>query len=142
MTTALVAKLADARDLKSRGEESPCGFDPHRGHLTWEKRMCRMINKKTAKIRTLHCFACRRPQVMGALFSDTWTMTIAGEFYSVPVVDVPCLHCAHCGATWLTDASDAVIAECRAKFCAEKNIRPRSKFVSRLSRRLSGIFRA
>ena len=28
-----VAKLADARDLKSRGERSPCGFDPRLGHL-------------------------------------------------------------------------------------------------------------
>ena len=27
-----MAKLADARDLKSRGEESPCGFDPRLGH--------------------------------------------------------------------------------------------------------------
>ncbi len=27
-----VAKLADARDLKSRGERSPCGFDPRLGH--------------------------------------------------------------------------------------------------------------
>ena len=27
-----MAKLADARDLKSRGERSPCGFDPRLGH--------------------------------------------------------------------------------------------------------------
>ena len=28
-----MAKLADARDLKSRGEKSPCGFDPRSGHF-------------------------------------------------------------------------------------------------------------
>ena len=30
--TGRMAKLADARDLKSRGEKSPCGFDPRSGH--------------------------------------------------------------------------------------------------------------
>jgi hypothetical protein len=37
---ARVAKLADAKDLKSFGPKGPCGFDPHPGHHHCKRLAC------------------------------------------------------------------------------------------------------
>ena len=48
-----VAELADARDLKSRGGQPPCGFDPRLGH-------CRSLALR-AGIRSRTATALRAP---------------------------------------------------------------------------------
>ena len=49
---ALVAKLVDARDLKSRGLQTPCRFDSGPGHHLWFCGCSSMVELQPSKLTT------------------------------------------------------------------------------------------
>lgn len=99
-----------------------------------------VINTKNATVQLAACCVCRQQRVFSATFSATWTMTISGNFYAVPLHNISCLHCSNCGATWLTEEGDAKIGEARSEFIKKNKLRVQNKIVTMLLRAVRRFF--